>query len=395
MKKIGKILCICCFLGFLGISMAVTVFSEKETYSYFENRNYAELPACEREALLSGEYMKGVSAYLQDHSAWREGALRADTWLNLHLFKCPVVNQVVVQEDILLPYLPHATLREEQVAENAELTAENILAAKEVTEQNGGEYYCVTIPCQYAYFSERYPEYMNNRERLTALSREGLKAELAERGIHYLDMGEVFSAMGNPPELSSSMDNHFSLKGAYLTYRAVAEQISETSRWQLALPQDIRLRELENPYMGSRKRKLFGMFEAEEKLLWAELGKEIPFERWDNGVPVPAEVYRMPQTAEEPVLYEFYMGGDIGETVIKTHRPELPKVLIYGDSFTNALESLMYYSFDEMRSLDFRHYTEKSLGDYIADYQPDIVLFVRDYEAMLSFDGNGKSVDAG
>lgn len=229
MKKFWKILCICCFLAFLGVSMAVIVFSEKETYSYFENRNYAELPAYEEEDLLSGEYMKGVSTYLQDHSAWREAALRADTWLNLHVFKKPVVNQVVVQEDILLPYLPHATLQEEKVVEDAKKMADTIQAAKEATEQNGGAYYYVTIPCQYAYFSDRYPNYMNNRERLTTLSREQLKVELAARDVNALDMGEVFSAMGNPPELSSSMDNHFSLKGAYLTYQEIAEKINATS----------------------------------------------------------------------------------------------------------------------------------------------------------------------
>ena len=76
--------------------------------------------------------------------------------------------------------------------------------------------------------------------------------------------------------------------------------------------------------------------------------------------------------------YLVYMGGDKGETILRTDRPELPKVLIFGDSFTNALETLLYPSFDEMRSLDLRHYNSKTLWDYIEDYQPDIVLDIRD-----------------
>lgn len=36
------------------------------------------------------------------------------------------------------------------------------------------------------------------------------------------------------------------------------------------------------------------------------------------------------------------MGGDIGESVITTNRPKLPNILIYGDSFTNPLETLLW-----------------------------------------------------
>ncbi len=53
------------------------------------------------------------------------------------------------------------------------------------------------------------------------------------------------------------------------------------------------------------------------------------------------------------------------------------------------MECLAYYSFDEMRSIDLRHYREMSLADYIRLHQPDIVVGIRDYEALLSADYNG------
>ena len=97
----------------------------------------------------------------------------------------------------------------------------------------------------------------------------------------------------------------------------------------------------------------------------------------------------MPATDTEDVLYSLYMGGDVGETVIETGRPDLPSILIYGDSFPNPVECLAYYSFDEMRSIDLRHYKDMTLADYIQAYQPDIVVGIRDYEALLSTDFNG------
>ena len=83
------------------------------------------------------------------------------------------------------------------------------------------------------------------------------------------------------------------------------------------------------------------------------------------------------------------MGGDIAETCIRTDRSSLLTALIFGDSFTNAVESLAYYSFDEMRSVDLRHYKTQSISDYIAAYQPDVVICIRDYEALLSRSDNG------
>lgn len=83
------------------------------------------------------------------------------------------------------------------------------------------------------------------------------------------------------------------------------------------------------------------------------------------------------------------MGGDIGETVIRTGRDDLPSILVFGDSFTNPLEGLLYASCDEFRSLDFRHYDAMTLYEYIDLYQPDIVIAVRDNMSYNQFEDNG------
>ena len=90
-----------------------------------------------------------------------------------------------------------------------------------------------------------------------------------------------------------------------------------------------------------------------------------------------------------PTTYNLYMGGDFGETILETNRPELPDVLIFGDSFTNPLETLFYTGFDETRSLDLR-YNDVSLLDYVAEHRPDVVLCVRDDTSYLSAEGNGR-----
>jgi len=83
------------------------------------------------------------------------------------------------------------------------------------------------------------------------------------------------------------------------------------------------------------------------------------------------------------------MGGDISETIIQTNRPNLPNVLLFGNSYTNALETFLYTSFNETRSLDLRYYKEKGILEYIDGYRPDIIICMRyDIEYLLQ-SGNG------
>ena len=58
--------------------------------------------------------------------------------------------------------------------------------------------------------------------------------------------------------------------------------------------------------------------------------------------------------------------------------------------FTNAMEPLLYYHFNETRILDLRHYKDKSLYDYIKEHKPDIVLMIRDDLNYGTLEGNGK-----
>ena len=104
-------------------------------------------------------------------------------------------------------------------------------------------------------------------------------------------------------------------------------------------------------------------------------------------------MYLFPTTEAEDVTYSAYMGGDIGETVIRTNRPELKNALIFGDSYTNPIETLLWTGFNETRSLDYRYYDEKSLLEYIDEYQPDVVITVRDESVYLVGDGNGNILD--
>ena len=389
------------FAVFIAVSMAVTLSNRSETYSYYENRLYAAMPELTAQNVTEGDFFNELESFLCDHAAGRQMLLKGKTYADVRILKRPVVNDVVVTDDVLLPFNPYEKVDEDQIRQQAEAMAQQHAKLKDQISSYGGTYLYVAVPCQYVCYEDAYPSYLNSRKKFTDAEITSLKTSMKKYGVQMIDMFPVFENTddewltkekdsGNL-FYSSAVDNHYSLEGAYVTYREIIEKIREETEYQLDYPDssEITFSEVPEPYLGSRQRKLMGVIPWNEHLKKAEFRKDIPFTRTDSGQTVEASVYSDAAFENGSVTYSLYMGGDMPETVIDTDRPELPSVLIYGDSFTNAVESLAYYSFDEMHSLDMRYYRDMSVSEYIEKYRPDIVVCIRDYESLLAFDGNG------
>lgn len=392
MKRICEWAMALLFSGVLLVLMAATVLLPKNRYSYYENRNLSAFPEITAESVLSGQAFGDLETLFCDYAAWRTPALKAVTWADLNVFHRPVVNDIVVTDDALLEQLYTMPDTADDILRKAGDVAADNAALRDQIEAYGGHYCYVAVPCQYAYYEDEYPSYLENRSAYTAAELAALNSAMDAQGITHVDMGPVFDSLGHLPAFSSKVDNHYGLLGAYETYRAAVQALNDAYGLALSFPEegaDVTFSALPNPYMGSRTRKLLGLRGNDEKLLTAAFREDISFTRFDNGREVAATVYALPATDTEPLTYELYMGGDIAETVLRTDRPALPSVLIFGDSFTNPVESLAYYSFNELRSVDLRHYTAQSLSDYIAAYKPDVVLCIRDYQSLLSLEYNG------
>ena len=392
MKRICEWAMALLFSGVLLVLMAATILLPKNRYSYYENRNLSAFPEITAESVLSGQVFDDLETLFCDYAAWRTPALKAVTWADLNVFHRPVVNDIVVTDDALLEQLYTMPDTADDIARKAADVAADNAALRDQIEAYGGHYCYIAVPCQYAYYEDEYPSYLENRSAYTAAELAALNSAMDAQGITHVDMGPIFDSLGHLPAFSSKVDNHYGLRGAYETYRAAVQALNDAYGLALSFPEegtDATFSALPNPYMGSRTRKLLGLRGDDEKLLTAAFREDIPFTRLDNWQEVASAVYALPATEDEALTYGLYMGGDIAETCIRTDRSSLPTALIFGDSFTNAVESLAYYSFDEMRSVDLRHYKTQSISDYIAAYQPDVVICIRDYEALLSRSDNG------
>lgn len=370
------------FLLVLFLIPVLTIFSPKETTSYYENRSLAEFPALSSEAVLSGGYMSALEQYISDHLFKREPLLRLATRLDLELFRLPVISDVVVTDKALLPML---AWDEAGLAPDALATMTASLAKLNgAVEAAGGRLLYVGIPQQRSVMRAAYPAYLNNGGAALSETEAAFFGALSENGIAYINMLDVF--WENYAPYYTATDHHYNLLGAYETYLQIADYVSEAFfPVQAVGPESLTFAPMDVSFLGSRNRKLFGLYPNGDILYGYTLSEPIEFDRWDNGEPVESTVF----SSWGKNTYVYYMGGDIGETIIRTYRDDLPNALVIGDSFTNALETVLYLSFNETRSLDFRHYDAQTVYEYLEAYRPDVVIYVRDDTSYLSTDGNG------
>lgn len=382
-------------LAFLAVLAALlvaiplrTVTAPRETTAYYENRTLATFPDLTLEALWEGTLGSDLETWYSDHFPLRTTLLKTDTDFQMHVLNRPVVNDMVVTQGVLLPKLDFSEYTEEAYRWTVTDFAEDFGALNDYITSLGGQFTYVGFPEQRVYFEDLYPADMNNHAAKAEAADRVFAESLAAKGVDFLDMREVYEAQGNPAEYYSMVDHHYTYYGAYAGYRAIVEKLSADG-WDLPVltEADVEFTEVPNPYIGSRNRKLYNLWEHDEKaVILAQT--PVPFTRYDNGQPSEKPLFVLPAADYMPTTYNLYMGGDFAETVLETDRPELPDALIFGDSFSNALETLLYTAFDETHILDLRHYKEQSLKDYIADYQPDIVICIQNDTFYYTKGGN-------
>lgn len=103
------------------------------------------------------------------------------------------------------------------------------------------------------------------------------------------------------------------------------------------------------------------------------------------------EGYDLVKENKSSLAYGIYVCSDRSEVIINNRKSATDKkILIIKDSFGLPVSAFLSVCFKEERILDLRHYTEKSLSEYVEDYKPDAVVFVYNpgayYDTFFTFD---------
>ncbi|MDR7857530.1 DHHW family protein [Tissierella sp.] len=392
MKKIGKYKLIILFLAFLFTIPILTAISGDTNISTIENRTLAPLPIYSKENLFNGDYFNQWENYISDHIISRDSFIKSYTLLNMNVLGKHRINDIVLgSDDTLLPYYTD-TLSQNLIHyyNNLPTMAESLGELSKFVESNGGELLFVGLPSQSSFFRDRYISYFSNKDSYLDESESKLFSELDKNEVNYINMNEIFRN-DYKEDYYLKTDHHFSFKGSFKTYEEIIKKTKNDLELNIEseIPLDkFDLVTLENPIQGSRNRQLYYLKDIDEKLTIAYHKNEIEYEKYVNGG-LDNRLYYVSEDPSVRPTYGVYMNGDFAEISIDTNREELPNLLIFGDSFTNALEPLLYYHFNETRILDLRHYTKMNLYEYIDLHKPDMVIMVRDELNYGNLNHNG------
>ena len=379
MKRTVGIIFSLVFVATLCAVFVLTLLNMDKDFSFFENRTLTELPTAERNSVLDGSMFDEAEKSFTDHAPLRDLMLASDVRLKLDILHLPVVNDVVAADGELLHFYPFGFFDPNEPDSDGVSAAERAAAESAAAHAVGSEYIYVGVPSQLTYFSELYPDYLEHGAGYTDKLYTVYFGGLRDLGVDCIDMREVFSREGNDPGYYMQTDHHLSFDGAYLTYLQIVDMLNEKGIEADALLDgvDFVKTTLPNPFIGSRNRKLYGLFRNGDAAGYMNM-ENAPIISVQSDGGTYDSVYEFPDNDTEPVTYEFYMGGDHAETVVRGGADNGVRLLVCGSSYTNAVETFLAYSCEEMRSLDMRYYTAKSLEQYIADYRPDAVVMLFD-----------------
>ncbi len=383
----GFVICLALLTAFF---LLVSLRGRRQEISEFENRYLASHPAFSLQSLLDGSFFQGWDDYFADHVAFRDGMMRDYLWLRLNVKKQVLVNEVMISQEALLPYLGEKRFGSDDYDGMAQAAVARLASIRQAVEAGGGQFLFFGVEGQSVVFREDYPAYLHTHVDYYERCAAAFRAALEEAGISALYSHDVFTqAGGSPKPFYSTVDHHYNFLGAYQSYRAICRWCQVQGLEVPIVDQEaLNIRPAPEPFFGTYSRKLYGLSPIQEPLLIFDDAVLPAYERWDNGERTDAPLLQLP-VGGTSIQYTAYMGGDVGETVIHTNRPELPNVLIVGDSFTNPVEALLVGSFNEIRSLDFRKYTEMTLTEYLQTYPADVVIVMRDSLNYVGDEGNG------
>lgn len=211
-KIIFSVLCILlCVLPFSGMSFA-------KTDTTTENRRLAQFPSLFSDGRINAEFLQELGAYFDDHYAFRNVMINADSLIQGEVFKVSNAGTVIkgknewlYYSDTLDDYKSKARLSEEGI-NNA---VRNISIMQAYVESKGIKFAITIAPNKNSLYGENMPYYCAGNYGQTK-SINALEPLLKEKNIIYTDLFTLFNSYDEI--LYLKRDSHWNNKGAMLVY---------------------------------------------------------------------------------------------------------------------------------------------------------------------------------
>lgn len=390
-EKLNKKIFIGIFLLTIFIIPIFTTVDKDRDKSILENRNLAQSPKINKKILFNGEFFNSFEEYFSDQLYGRDTIMNLYSLIQLNLLEKKKIGDVVIGDDgYLLPYKDYIP-ENQNIESSGNRVLETLLELDAVIREYDGDLYYLYIPHKKDMYDDKYPSFYEDGHDNYIKRTEIKLNKIKESGINTVDSTYILEeAKKNDDYIYFKTDHHYNFKGAYYSYQELLKAINNNHpEYNLTYPQwdTMSIQRVEKKFIGSYLKKTGNIDDNHGDYYEYALPDDFPtYNRFESGKEFDNFIFRENEYTGTTVDHE-YLLGNRPNTVIKTYRDWLPNILYIGYSYTNNLEAMSIYNFNEMHSIDPR-YWNGNISNYIKENKPDIVVVVRDD----LFDGNKENI---
>ena len=337
-------------------------------YNYVDNRMSYRINMPSIKSLLSGDYQNNMEESIADqmpkYNYFKLAYLKVVNYLNIstiNIFKLDKLNKYIKINNINLykDYLLYSATDNNYFKEITKDDIENINKISKNTNAN-----------IYLYFVETEANInFENNEKTNTLNYLKEKINLKEENISSFNI----SSFEDYKDSFYKTDHHWNNVGSYKGYKEIANLMHFDS---ILKPNDEICFENIDSY-GSKTKSIAGIRKYKDKMCiytfnYPKLKTIINNKETTN---YGSEIDDLRK--KNQISYGDIYGGDYEEIVfINEDINNNKKLLIYANSYSNAINKLLAASYKETYIIDGRYYKEKNMIDYINDKKIDDVLIL-------------------
>lgn len=346
--------------GFMIILFCLTIadiVKGDKKFSDLENRNLRQKVEFTVSSFFNGDFSKEYEEYINDQFIGR------DIWINIKSRSEYTLGKI---ENNGIIYGDENFLFDKFSSVDLERLNTNTLALKEFFSRYGDKSKVMLIPNSYEVYKEYLPKGAPSVDQESYI--EKIYNELPDKK-GTVDILEVMRKNKNQ-YIYYKTDHHYTINGAYLSYRAFMESIGEKPKDISYWGEAIKIEDFYGTYFSKAK-----PFNAQKDILsYYEikgLSMKIGEETYDN-----LYDYNYLKTRDK---YSLYLRGNNPLTIIKNNNLKNgKKLLVIKDSFGNSMIPFLTAHYEEIQVVDLRSFMPK-LSEYIKDNEYDNIIVLYNF----------------
>ncbi len=342
-----KFLRIILFFLVILIIPAFTLFGEKESISYNENRTLAEIPILSFDTWKSRSFMTGLSDFFSDHFVYREGFIRLKN----------TADKLIGKNEIKGVFELNGQLIQLFRNDSPKITDRNIRTVNALAEKVGDTpVYFVPVATAQEKYKFDLPNYLDiddESEYIKYCAEKLVKVNFVD--INDAVLGEEYAFYRT--------DHHWTTNAAYAAYKALGSVLGYE-------PSELKPETLREDFKGTLYSKtLDESVEADKIIRYGEVSDAV---LTVNGESRPLYCN---ERLDEKDKYLYYLGGNYGVCTVSNPKSN-GKVIIIKDSYANCLVPLLAEHFGEITLLDTRYCSQNDISSLdLTQYDKIVVLF--------------------